>query len=42
MHVPRIDIAPGAPPRIVRDRYGNAEGGLRTPAVQVPVATLSG
>ncbi|HEX5616080.1 MAG TPA: alpha/beta hydrolase domain-containing protein [Acidimicrobiia bacterium] len=28
--------------RIVRDEYGNARGGIRTPLVDVPVATLSG
>ena len=28
--------------RIARDAYGNAQGGIRTPAVEVPVAALSG
>lgn len=28
--------------RIVRDRFGNARGGVRTPHVDVPVATLTG
>lgn len=28
--------------RIVRDRFGNAVGGVRTPHVDVPVATLTG
>jgi hypothetical protein len=27
---------------IVRDEYGNALGGIRTPAVDVPIATISG
>ena len=27
---------------IVRDEYGNARGGIRTPPVDVPIATLSG
>ena len=42
MHVPRIDVAPKPRLHVVRDRYGNAEGGLRTPALQVPAATFSG
>jgi Alpha/beta hydrolase domain len=36
---PRIEVRDG---RIVRDQYGNALGGIRTPALQVPAATLSG
>jgi hypothetical protein len=32
----------GEPPTIVRDAHGIAKGGLRLPAVDVPVATLSG
>ena len=37
---PRIEVdAAGA---IVRDEHGNAVGGIRTPPVDVPVATLSG
>ena len=39
---PRIDIIAGAPPTIVRDGFGNAEGGIRTPDVDVPISTLSG
>lgn len=36
---PRIGVTAGA---IDRDAYGNAEGGVRTPAVDVPLATLTG
>ena len=32
----------GATPAFVTDANGNVEGGIRTPAVQVPVAILSG
>jgi Alpha/beta hydrolase domain len=32
----------GATPTYVTDANGNVKGGIRTPAVQVPVATLSG
>jgi Alpha/beta hydrolase domain len=38
-HAPRIDIANGA---YVTDKYGNALGGVRTPAVDAPTATLTG
>jgi hypothetical protein len=31
-----------APPRYELDKYGNAVGGVRTPAVDVPISTLSG
>jgi hypothetical protein len=34
-----MDVEAGA---IVRDEHGNALGGVRTPAVDVPVATLTG
>ena len=34
-----LDVAAGA---IVRDAHGNAVGGVRTPQVDVPVATLTG
>jgi len=33
---------PPSPPTFVTDANGNVEGGVRTPAVDVPVATLSG
>jgi len=39
---PRLEIAPGPPPAIVRDQFGNALGGIRTPQVDVPIATISG
>lgn len=39
---PRLAITPGSPPVIERDAFGNAFGGIRTPAVDVPVATHSG
>jgi hypothetical protein len=38
----RIELASQQPPVIARDQYGIALGGVRTPAVDVPVATLSG
>ncbi len=34
-----IEVADGA---VVRDRHGNARGGIRTPLVDVPAATLTG
>jgi len=39
---PRIELSGDAHPVIERDRDGNALGGIRTPPVDVPVATLSG
>lgn len=39
---PRIDVTDGASPQIQRDADGIALGGIRTPPVDVPVATLSG
>ena len=39
---PLIDVEPGSPPQIVRNSDGIALGGIRTPLVDVPVATLSG
>jgi hypothetical protein len=33
---------PGSPPALTRDANGETEGGIRTPWVDVPVATLSG
>lgn len=41
-HAPRIDVASGPSPQIVRNADGIARGGIRTPPVDVPVATLSG
>ena len=39
---PRIDVAAGPPPQIQRNADGIAQGGIRTPPVDVPVAALSG
>ena len=39
---PRINIAPGPTPQVLRDADGIALGGIRTPPVDVPVAALSG
>jgi hypothetical protein len=39
---PRLDVVAGSPPAINRDAFGNAVGGIRTPYVDVPTATLSG
>jgi Alpha/beta hydrolase domain len=38
---PRLEVT-GPPETAVRDRFGNALGGIRTPQLDVPVATLSG
>jgi hypothetical protein len=42
VHAPRLDVTPGATPQVARDDDGIARGGIRTPPVDVPVATLSG
>jgi len=39
---PRLRLATTNPPTFAVDKYGNALGGVRTPAVDVPVSTLSG
>jgi hypothetical protein len=39
---PRLDVDLGPPVHIRRDEHGNALGGIRTPYVDVPIATLSG
>ncbi len=39
---PRIDVTPGTTPQIERNADGIAQGGIRTPPVDVPVAALSG
>ncbi|MER5429452.1 alpha/beta hydrolase domain-containing protein [Streptomyces sp. NPDC002588] len=40
---PRLEVdTSGSAPAFVLDAHGNATGGLRTPAVDAPVATLSG
>ena len=41
-HAPRLALTSAAHPAILRDAHGNAVGGIRTPAVDVPVSTLSG
>jgi hypothetical protein len=38
----RLEVAAGPPVTITRDAHGNALGGIRTPQVDVPIATLSG
>ena len=39
---PRMQVTSGPTPTFVVDGNGNVLGGIRTPAVDVPVATLSG
>jgi len=39
---PRLEVTAGSPASIVRDANGIALGGIRTPAVDVPIAILSG
>lgn len=39
---PPLQLARTSPPQIDRDPLGNALGGVRTPAVDVPIAALSG
>jgi len=39
---PRLELSTTAPPELARDQLGNALGGVRTPAVDVPISTLSG
>jgi Alpha/beta hydrolase domain len=39
---PPLSVLLGSPPTLERDALGNAVGGVRTPAVDVPIATLSG
>jgi hypothetical protein len=38
---PRLEVE-GSPPSFVLDELGNVRGGIRTPAVDAPIATLSG
>jgi Alpha/beta hydrolase domain len=40
-HAPRIEVTNAVPATIVRDRFGNALGGLRTPFLDTPTATYS-
>jgi Alpha/beta hydrolase domain len=39
---PRLDVDPGPPVAFRRDDHGNGLGGIRTPQVDVPIATFSG
>ncbi len=39
---PRLEVKAGTPAEVMRDADGIALGGIRTPPVDVPVATLSG
>jgi hypothetical protein len=39
---PRLEVAVGSRLAIVRDANGNALGGIRTPQVDVPIATFTG
>jgi hypothetical protein len=39
---PRFSLRSSHPASLALDRYGNVIGGVRTPAVDVPVSTLSG
>lgn len=39
---PRLELADGQPVALQRDALGNALGGIRTPQVDAPIATLSG
>lgn len=40
---PAIELGdPASPDPIVRDRFGNAKGGIRLPQVEVPTATVDG
>jgi len=39
---PRFRLSSSHPATLALDRYGNVVGGVRTPAVDLPVSTLSG
>lgn len=39
---PRLEVNPGPPVTLLVDEHGNARGGIRTPAVDVPIATFTG
>jgi hypothetical protein len=41
-HGARLAMTAGAHPSVRRDRFGNAVGGIRTPQLDVPVASVSG
>jgi hypothetical protein len=38
----RLEVRAGDPPVFERDEHGNALGGVRSPAVDVPIATVTG
>ena len=40
--VPRLEVSAGPPAAIQKDAHGNALGGIRTPQVDVPIATFTG
>ncbi len=40
--MPRLDTNPGPPPTLVLDAHGNGSGGVRTPQLDVPIATFAG
>jgi hypothetical protein len=39
---PRLEVAAGPPVTVMTDGNGNARGGIRTPQVDVPIATFTG
>jgi hypothetical protein len=39
---PPLDVAAGPPVTIMTDAHGNALGGIRTPQLDVPIATFTG
>jgi hypothetical protein len=39
---PRLDVSAGPPVTINRDAKGNGLGGIRTPQLDVPIATFTG
>jgi hypothetical protein len=39
---PRLEVSDGPPVTIAVDEHGNARGGIRTPAVDVPIARFTG
>ncbi len=39
---PLLEVAGGTLPSLLRDQYGNAKGGIRTPYVDVPIAKFTG
>ncbi len=41
-HAPLLDAVAGSPATITLDAHGNALGGIRTPQVDAPIATLTG